>query len=90
MATAQLRAPLYWPGAEFMYLVFTTSTGEAITVVQKPAPNADVKWQGRSSVKKSSYKYFGHGLILSLQYFFCSLILPVISEDFRSASLMRS
>lgn len=64
MATAQLRAPLYWPWAEFMYLVFTTSTGEAITVVQKPAPNADVKWQGRSSVKNSSYKYFCHGLIL--------------------------
>lgn len=50
MAIAQLRAPLYWPRAEFIYLVFTTSTGEAITVVQNPAPNADVKWQGRSSV----------------------------------------
>lgn len=34
-----------------MYLVFTTSTGEAIIVVQKPAPNADVKWHGRSSVR---------------------------------------
>lgn len=50
MAIAQLRAPLYWPRAEFIYLVFTTSTGEAITVVQNPAPNADVKWQGRSSI----------------------------------------
>ncbi len=58
MATAQLRALLYWPGAEFMYLVFTTSTGEAITVVQKPAPNADVKWQGRSSVEGDKKIFF--------------------------------
>lgn len=42
-------ALLYWPGGEFMYLVFTTSTGEAITVVTKPAPNADTKWHGRLS-----------------------------------------
>lgn len=45
-------ALLYWPGGEFMYLVFTTSTGEAITVVTKPAPNADTKWQGRLSVER--------------------------------------
>lgn len=43
-------ALLYWPGGEFMYLVLTTSTGEAITVVTKPAPNADTKWHGRLSV----------------------------------------
>lgn len=42
-------ALLYWPGGEFMYLVLTTSTGEAITVVTKPAPNADTKWHGRLS-----------------------------------------
>lgn len=49
MVQAQLTALLYWPGGEFMYLVFTTSTGEAITVVTKPAPNADTKWHGRLS-----------------------------------------
>lgn len=51
MATAQLRTLLYWPRAEFMYLVLTTSTGEAITVVHNPAPKADAKWQGRLSVE---------------------------------------
>ena len=35
-----------------MYLVLTTSTGEAMMVVQKPAPKAEVKWQGRSSAKE--------------------------------------
>lgn len=49
MVQAQLIALLYWPGGEFMYLVLTTSTGEAITVVTKPAPNAETKWQGRLS-----------------------------------------
>ena len=42
-------ALLYWPAREFMNLVLTTSTGEATTVVQKPAPKAAVKWQGRLS-----------------------------------------
>lgn len=51
MAAAQLRTLLYWPGAEFIYLVLTTSTGEAITVVHNPAPKADTKWQGRLSVE---------------------------------------
>lgn len=50
MEAAQLRTPLYWPGGEFMYLVLTTSTGEAMTVVHSPAPKADTKWQGRLSV----------------------------------------
>lgn len=52
MVRAQWPALLYWPRAEFMYLVLTTSTGEAMTVVQKPAPKAEVKWQGRSSVEE--------------------------------------
>lgn len=49
MVKAQFKALQYWPWAEFIYLVFTTSTGEAITVVQKPAPKADVKWHGKVS-----------------------------------------
>lgn len=40
----------YWPGGEFIYRVFTTSTGEATTVAQKPAPKAETKWQGKLSV----------------------------------------
>lgn len=50
MDAAQLRTPPYWPGGEFMYLVLTTSTGEAMMVVHRPAPKADTKWQGRLSV----------------------------------------
>lgn len=34
-----------------MKRVLTTSTGEATTVVQKPAPKAAVKWHGRLSVE---------------------------------------
>lgn len=34
-----------------MYRVFTTSTGEATTVAQKPAPKAETKWQGKLSVE---------------------------------------
>ena len=49
MAMAQFTAPLYLPLEEFMNLVFTTSTGEATTVVQNPAAKAAVKWQGKSS-----------------------------------------
>lgn len=49
MTQEQLMALLYCPGGEFMYLVLTTSTGEAITVVTKPAPNAETKWHGRLS-----------------------------------------
>lgn len=51
MAEAQLRTLLYLPRAAFIYLVLTTSTGEAITVVHNPAPKADTKWQGRLSVE---------------------------------------
>lgn len=51
MAAAHLKTLLYWPEEAFIYLVFTTSTGEAITVVHKPAPKADTKWQGRLSVE---------------------------------------
>lgn len=50
MMIAQLMALLYLPSVEFMNLVLTTSTGEATTVVQKPAPKAAVKWHGRLSV----------------------------------------
>lgn len=45
-------APLYWPGTEFMYRVFTTSTGEATIVVQNPAAKAAVKWHGMLSIKQ--------------------------------------
>lgn len=51
MVRAQLRAPLYWPEVEFMKRVLTTSTGDATTVVQKPAPKAALKWHGRLSAK---------------------------------------
>lgn len=50
MVTVQLIALLYWPAPEFMNRVLTTSTGEATTVVQKPAAKAAVKWHGRLSV----------------------------------------
>lgn len=49
MVSIQFKAFLYWPGVEFMYLVFTTSTGEATTVAQNPAPKAATKWQGKVS-----------------------------------------
>lgn len=35
-----------------MYRVFTTSTGEATTVAQKPAPKAEMKWQGKLSAAR--------------------------------------
>ncbi len=53
-----------------MYLVFTTSTGEAITVVQKPAPNAEVKWQGRSSLGGKSAINIFHSLKLKFAIIF--------------------
>lgn len=62
MVRAQWPALLYWPRAEFMYLVLTTSTGEAMMVVQKPAPKAEVKWQGRSSAKEEEQAR-GSGLL---------------------------
>jgi len=46
-------APLYCPGPEFMKRVFTTSTGDATIVVQKPAMNAAVKWHGMLSVENT-------------------------------------
>lgn len=52
MVAAQLRTLLYWPIAAFIYLVLTTSTGEAKTVVHKPAPKAETKWQGRLSAEQ--------------------------------------
>lgn len=59
MDAAQLRTPPYWLGGEFMYLVLTTSTGEAIMVVHRPAPKADTKWQGRLSVKGEGGRSLG-------------------------------
>lgn len=50
-------ALLYWPVVEFIKRVLTTSTGEATMVVQKPAANAAVKWQGRLSVDKHIFAY---------------------------------
>lgn len=53
MVIAQLTAPLYCPGTEFMKRVFITSTGDATIVVQKPAANAAVKWHGMLSAGKT-------------------------------------
>lgn len=52
MVAAQLRTLLYCPIVAFMYLVLTTSTGEAKTVVHKPAPKAEMKWQGKLSAEQ--------------------------------------
>lgn len=41
-----------------MNLVLTTSTGEARTVVQKPAPKADRKWQGILSLSSPVDRIF--------------------------------
>lgn len=88
-----------------MYLVFTTSTGEAITVVQKPAPKADVKWHGRSSAegKKQFNTTFSkciplvhtltaeHRLNLATSGGPLKINkLPVKGVDLRSASLIKS
>lgn len=56
MVIAQLTAPLYCPGTEFMKRVFITSTGDATIVVQKPAANAAVKWHGMLSAGKTDFK----------------------------------
>lgn len=53
MVIAQLTAPLYCPGTEFMKRVFITSTGDATIVVQKPAAHAAVKWHGMLSAGKT-------------------------------------
>jgi hypothetical protein len=57
IVTAQLIALLYFPAAEFMNRVFTTSTGDATIVVMKPALKAAVKWQGRLSEKKKKKNF---------------------------------
>lgn len=59
MITAQLIAPLYFPGVEFMMRVFTTSTGDTTTVVQKPAAKPAVKWHGMLSVGNKTFSYKG-------------------------------
>lgn len=52
MVAAQLRTLLYCPIVAFIYLVLTTSTGEAKIVVHKPAPKAETKWQGKLSAEQ--------------------------------------
>lgn len=42
-ASRQLGTFRYCPGLAFMYRVFTTSTGDATTVAQNPAPKAATK-----------------------------------------------
>lgn len=64
-------ALLYWPFPEFMNLVLTTSTGDATTVVQKPAPKAAVKWHGRLSVGEHNFpSYFLRQGFIHLDFFF--------------------
>lgn len=50
-----------------MYLVFTTSKGEVMTVMQKPAMKTEVKWLRRLSMKRLAfrrcpYEVIGHQL----------------------------
>lgn len=77
MVRVQLIALLYWPSAEFMNRVLTTSTGEATTVVQKPAPNAAVKWHGRLSVGKHKLSHSLYveelGIITAVSAIMCLL-----------------
>lgn len=98
MVRAQLMALLYWPDPEFMNRVLTTSTGEATTVVQKPAPKAAVKWHGRLS---EGQQEMSHILPQQLMFVFgCernqlleSVFLsssPVIRSYFRMSSLIMS
>ena len=49
ISVAQLTAPVYRPGEEFMNRVLTTSTGEASVVVIRPAVKADSTWHGMAS-----------------------------------------
>lgn len=84
MVHAQLRALLYCPGGEFMYRVFTTSTGEAITVVTKPAPNADTKWQGRLSVEKSSKSFYEANLTIFEVMNYCVVIATIVQRESRA------
>lgn len=95
MVRAQLIALLYWPVPEFMKRVFTTSTGEATTVVQKPAPKAAVKWHGMLSAQEQKQNW-----ILAQYFLFCHMNLvvyeievqnlPVIRSYFRMSSLIMS
>lgn len=89
MDAAQLRTPPYWPGGEFMYLVLTTSTGEAMMVVHRPAPKADTKWQGRLSVEggqKLRVNVWKRGLTSETGVF----VTPVRGVDLSRVSLIKS
>lgn len=88
-------ALLYWPEPEFMNRVLTTSTGEATTVVQKPALKAAVKWQGRLSdgrpndiTHSGGFFHSPVGPSFTDGIFPCTL--PVIRSYFRMSSLMMS
>lgn len=63
MVRAQWPALLYWPRAEFMYLVLTTSTGEAMTVVR--SREGRVKWQGEVVCQEGGVG--ASGLLLIIQ-----------------------
>lgn len=54
-----------------MNRVLTTSTGEATTVVQKPAPKAAVKWHGRLSDGKKCHMLRWDFLIACESSFTC-------------------
>lgn len=78
-----------------MYLVLTTSTGEAITVVHNPAPKADTKWQGRLSVERrlkvTPLKRKNTGAYhVVISHYPAASVLPVRCVDLRSASLIKS
>lgn len=87
-------ALLYWPAVEFMKRVFTTSTGDATMVVQKPAPKAAVKWQGKLSA--GGHKFACTKMRNFLLKFFKNLYevsqdhLPVMRLYFSISSLMMS
>lgn len=94
MDAPQFRTPPYCPGGEFMYLVLTTSTGEAMTVVHRPAPKADTKWQGRLSVGQRSGVGAGGGYRSATENLGSNIWVfpdvPVRGVDFSRVSLIRS
>ncbi len=86
---AQFSALLYWPAVEFMKRVFTTSTGDATIVVQKPAPNAAVKWQGRLSNEGICVRQQEHTNSHNKSIGFVGFI-PVMRSYFNMSSLIMS
>jgi hypothetical protein len=55
-----------------MYRVFTTSTGEATTVAQKPAPKAETKWQGKLSEEGKGDQGWSALVLCSCVFTVCS------------------